>query len=227
MRVSPETVAKAASGIDRLINSIPEQTQQSIKGIFFLLIFGLVIGGAVYGGMKGKSAAEIKSTPIIERTNDAFEVDMKRERGDGNFSSMLDSDLINELKASNVNKAKFEIRSMLEPEVDKGIIEPELHRKAIRAGDVQTHDPIFEDENKSKPRIDSGVKPLEKKSVPYQDDKDTVVQTEKKEIRPLQNKKSAVPDRSSAEIDRKPGLKKRGADIRAPERQNTEGIIED
>src|SRR3990172_4391707 len=98
MKLSPEQMTKAVSGIDRMIGTIPQHNQQTIRGVFFLLIFGFIIGGAVYGTMRGKEAAEIKSAPIIERTNDAFDLDIKREGEGGNFTSMLDAEVINEMK---------------------------------------------------------------------------------------------------------------------------------
>ena len=163
LKLSPDSMVKAASGINRLIGKIPYETQQSIKNVFFLLIFGLAVAGSIYGVMKGKNAAVIRSTPIIEKTNDAFELDIKRERGDGNFSSMLDSDMINEIKAKDVNKTQYPSRVNLEPEVDRGIIEPDVQKKIRPAADVQIKEPIFEEENRSKPRIDSSVRPLDRK----------------------------------------------------------------
>jgi hypothetical protein len=223
IRLSPDTMRKAASGIDRMMGNVSYQTQQSVRSVFFLTIFVLVVGGSIYGYMKGKNAAVIKSTPIIEFTNDAFELDIKRERGEGNFSSMLDSDMINELKGKDVNKTPYPTRVSLEPEVDKGIIEPDINKK-IRPADVQIKEPIIEEENRFKPRIDSSVKPIERKSVPAYNERETIIEQENKEIKPVRSKRTGMRDRVE-KSDRKAELKRR-TDIRAPEPPDKEGIIE-
>ncbi len=227
IKLSPDSVRKAASGIDRMLGGMSYQTQQSIRSIFFMALFGLVVAGSIYGYTKGKHAAVIKSTPIIEFTNDAFELDIKRERGEGSFSSVLDSDIVNELKAKDVGKMQYPTRVNLEPEVEKGIIEPDLNKK-IKPSGIQIKEPIIEEQDRFKPRIDSSVTPIERKAVPGYRDRDAVIDREKKEIGPVLDKRSSLRDRPAEGADRKADVKKRERrkDIRAPELPDEEGIIE-
>lgn len=191
MKVSPEAVNNAVSGVDRMIGTIPKRTQQSIKNLFMMIVFFMVIGGIVMGVMWGKEAAEIKSAPIIERTNDAFDLDIKRERTEGNFS-MLDTELINEMKKIEMGKIQFPTRTAMEPEVDKGIIEPESAKKMKESPEVRSQDPLFEGDYKKRPSIDSEVKPIEKRSGASAADRESIMESEKKEIGPITEGKSGV-----------------------------------
>lgn len=225
-------MTKAVSGVDRLINSIPHDTQQTVKSIFFLVMLGFAVGGAVYGVTMGKEAAKIKSAPIIESTNDAFELDIKREHGDGNFSSMLDSEVINEMKSIDMGKIQFPTRTSLEPEADRGIIEPDTGRKVKETPGVIEHDPLFESGKERKPVIDSDVKPIEKRSGHAEGAGGSLLEDEQKELGPLRQKGPAAKgaEDSSASPDVKPLEKKRsaGEDIRGPEPiHREEGILGD
>jgi hypothetical protein len=232
MKLSPEQMTKAVSGIDRLIGTIPKQSQQTIKGVFFLLIFGFVIGGAVYGIIMGKEAAVIKSAPIIENTNEAFEMDIKREREGGNFTSMLDAEVINEMKKIDAGKIQFPSRANMEPEADRGIIEPPSGRKVRESPDIQVQDPLFEGDYKSKPSIESDVRPLEKRKGPDSGNRESVMDSEKKEVQPLPDVEPKhrldVRERNSEvrPLEKKrPG---RGTDMRSPKplyNNSNEGII--
>jgi len=232
MKLSPEQMTKAVSGIDRMIGTIPQHNQQTIRGVFFLLIFGFIIGGAVYGTMRGKEAAEIKSAPIIERTNDAFDLDIKREGEGGNFTSMLDAEVINEMKKIDRGKIQFPSRASMEPEADRGIIEPPSGRKVRESPDVRVQDPLFEGDYKAKPKIESEVRSLEKRKNTDSGDRESLMESEKKEVPPLQEadpkRKSDIRERGS---EVKPLEKKRPgrrSDTRAPEPlHNNEGIIGD
>jgi hypothetical protein len=228
IKLSPDSVRKAASGIDRMMGNMSYETQQSIRSVFFLTVFALVVGGSIYGYMKGKNAAVIKSTPIIEFTNDVFDLDLKRERGEGNFSSMPDSDMINELKGKDVNKTQYPSRVSLEPEVDRGIIEPDINKRIRPQADVQIKEPIIEEENRFKPRIDSSVTPIERKAVPGYGERETIIEREKKEIKPVRSKRTGLGDRPVEKSERKTDVikRERRKDILAPEPPDKEGIIE-
>ena len=230
MKLSPEQMTKAVSGIDQLIDKIPKQSQQTIRGVFFLLIFAFVIGGAVYGIMKGKEAAEIKSAPIIEQTNEAFEMDIKREREGGSFATMLDAEVINEMKKIDSGKIQFPSRANMEPEADRGIVEPPTGRKVRETPDVRVQDPLFEGDYKSKSRIESEVRSLEKRKSPDSGDRESVVESEMKELPSLpegESKRGLEARERRADVrpleKKRPG---RGTDIRSPEPlHNNEGII--
>ena len=83
IKLDPQAMNNAVSGVDNLIRKIPKRTQQTIRNLFMLTMFCLIGGGIVLGVMWGKEAAKIKSAPIIEHTNEAFELDIKRERRRG------------------------------------------------------------------------------------------------------------------------------------------------
>lgn len=232
MKISPEKMTKAVTGIDRLIGKIPERDQQTIKSVFFLALFGLVVAGVVVGVMRGKDAAKIKSAPIIERTNDTFDQDIKREREGGNFTSLLDAEVINEMKKIDRGKILFPSRTNMEPETDKGIIEPQTDRKVKESPDVRVQDPLFEGDYKTKPKLESDVRSLEKWKSPASEDRGSVLESEKKELSPLPEPESKPgPDKRKRDSDVRPLEKKRtgrGSDIRAPgPLHHNEGIIRD
>jgi hypothetical protein len=184
MKLSPEAMNNAVSGVDNLIGKIPKKTQQTIRNLFMLTMFCLVGGGVILGVIWGKEAAEIKSAPIIEHTNDAFDLDMKRERTDGKFS-MLDTEMINEMKKMDIDKARFPSRTTMEPEVDRGIIESEPGKKMKESPDVRTQDPLFEGDYKKRPAIESDVRGVEKRGGAFSEDRESVLDREKKDIGPL------------------------------------------
>jgi hypothetical protein len=229
MKLTPDKMAKAASGINRMIGVIPRRTQETIKGVFYLFVFILTVAGGVYGVVRGRDSAKIKSAPIVESTNDAFDLDVKRERNEGNFSSMLDSDLINEEKKLGVSKTEFPTRVSMEPEVDKGIIEPEKQRTVKPSEQIMTQEPIIEDKGASRPVIDSRVEPVGKRSTVAKEGDETIVSTERKKIRTMDEEgagKRGGEKRRAARKSRAE-MNDRGGDMRAPQRQNDEGMIED
>lgn len=230
MKLSPDQMTKAVSGIDQLIGKIPKQNQQTIKGVFFLLVLAFVIGGAVYGTIKGKEAAEIKSAPIIEHTNEAFEMDIKLEREGGNFTSMLDSEVINEMKKISGGKIQFPSRVNMAPEADGGIIEPSSGRRVKESPDVRIREPLFEGDYKSKPKMESEVRSLDKKMSPDSGDHESVLESEKKKLPPLpESEPKRGSDIRESASDVRPLEKKlpgRRTDPRSPgPLHNNEGII--
>ncbi|MBP7737285.1 MAG: hypothetical protein KA369_15000 [Spirochaetes bacterium] len=184
VNLSPKQVGDAVTGVDKLIGKIPKKTQQTVRSVFMLLIFMATVGGIAMGVMWGKQAAEIKSAPIIERTNDAFELDIKREHPEGTFS-VLDSEMINEMKKMDPGKAQFPTRATMEPEVDKGIIEGESGRKVKQSPEIRSQDPLFEGEYRKKPSIESDVKSIEKRSGASLKDRESLIENEKKGMSPL------------------------------------------
>ena len=189
IKLDPQAINNAASGVDNLIGKIPKRTQQTIRSLFVLAIICLTGGGVVLGVMWGKESAEIKSAPIIDRTNDAFDLDIKRERTEGNFS-MLDTEMINEMKKLDLDKIQFPTRTGMEPEVDRGIIEPESGKKVKGSPDVGIQDPLFEGDYKKRPTIDSDVRTVEKRTRASSEDRESILDGEKKEIGPLQERET-------------------------------------
>jgi hypothetical protein len=216
-----------------MINRIPRRTQQSIKSLFMLVIFGGVIAGGVFGVIRGKEAAEIKSAPIINYTNEAFEIDMKREREGGNFSSMLDSEVINEMKRIDAEKMRFPTKTNLEPEADRGIVEPESVRKAKESPEIKEAEPLFEGDYRSKGGSAADVRPVERKSTAPATEPGTVIEREKSGLEPLPERETVTKPDATFRRDtdvRKLEKRKpvRGTDIRDPEPVDREGgIIKD
>jgi hypothetical protein len=226
-------MSKAVSGVDHMINRIPRRTQQSIKSLFFLVMFAGVVAGGAFGVMRGKEAAEIKSAPIINYTNEAFEVDVKREREGGNFSSMLDSEVINEMKRIDTEKMRFPSRTNLEPEADRGIVEPDSGRKAKESPEVREAEPLFEGGYRSGGGPAADVRSIERKGGATAVEQNAVIEKEKGGIEPLPERETATkPDAAFRRDTDVRQLEKRkpvrGADIRDPEPVEREGgIIKD
>jgi phosphoribulokinase len=81
--------------IGDILNSISPSIQRTIRNAFFFLIFVIAMVGAYFGYNKGKGAASIKSDPLAKYTNQVFDIDIKRERDDGKFGDMLETESIN------------------------------------------------------------------------------------------------------------------------------------
>ncbi len=180
-----KSVDRASSGIDRLIDGIPHRTRDTIRNLFYFLVFVMVVAGAVYGVNRGRESAKIKSAPIIDTTNEAFEVRMKQEREGGDFSAMLDTELINEMKRVDMEKVQFPTRVNLEPELDSGIMEPERRRPETTLPEPGTGDPILDGNYGRKPVIESEVGTIEKRTAPPSVEGNAVMDAEKRSITPL------------------------------------------
>ena len=226
-------MTRAVSGVDRMIGRIPHRTQQSIKSMFVLLVLGGAVGAFIWGAMKGREAAEIKSAPLVNSTNEVFDVDVRRENEGGDFSAMLDSEVINEMKSIDAEKMRFPTKTNLEPETDRGIVEPDYGRKAKETPEVRDPEPFLEGDYRSKDGPAADVRPIEKRSGASAERSETVVDVEKRVIEPLPESETGTkPDakfRRDTDVrqleKRKPV---RGADIREPAPVDREGgIIKD
>jgi hypothetical protein len=226
-------MTKAVSGVDRMINKIPRNAQQNIRSVFFLAILAGVIAGGVVGFQKGRVAAEIKSAPIINSTNEAFEVDLKREREGGNFTTMLDSEVINEMKRLDTGKMRFPTKTNLEPEADRGIIEPERGRKAKETPEMKEAEPLVEGDYRSRGGPATDVRAVERKGGTRTAEPGAVIEKEKSAIEPLPERETvSKPDSNfRRDTDVRPLEKRkpvRGTDIREPEPVDRQGgIIKD
>lgn len=226
-----KSVNRAASGVDRLIDGIPHRTRETIRNLFYFLVFIMMIGGSVYGVTRGRESAKIKSAPIIDTTNEAFEVRMKQEREGGDFSAMLDTELINEMKRVDMEKIQFPTRVNLEPELDSGMIEPEKRRPEATLPEPGTGEPILDGTYGGKPVIESDVEAIEKRPPSAAGEDNRVLDAEKRSIRPLAApEKERVNDALDAAPDSKPADTRRNlrkGDIRAPgPLLRDEGIIQ-
>ena len=103
---------------------------------------------------------------------------------------MLDTEMINEMKKMEIDKIQFPTRTSMEPEVDRGIIEPESGRKVKGSPDVGIQDPLFEGDYKKRPSIDSDVRPVEKRTRASSEDRESILDSEKKDIAPIQERET-------------------------------------
>ncbi len=217
MKISQKSVTRAVSGADRLIDGIPYRTRESIKSLFYFLIFALMVAGSIFGVIRGRESATIKSAPIIDTTNEAFEVRIKREQEGGDFSTMLDTELINEMKRVDMEKIQFPTRVNLEPEIDRGIIEPEKSRAVVPAPEPGTREPLFEGEYRTSPGIESDVKPIEKRTAPVPGGADPVMESEKRSVGPVESGGRTEGMKGAPEVKRvERNRNLREGDIRSP-----------
>jgi hypothetical protein len=116
-------------GLGSLDNSLNRRTKEAIKGGFFFIIFMLAVIGGIVGYRSGMQNAKIKSSPLHEFTNETFRIDINRERRGGNFSNILDSKLIHEMKQREAGKIPYPAREDMQPEYDRALVEPEAAMK--------------------------------------------------------------------------------------------------
>lgn len=151
--------------INKLIDSLSLQTIQTIKRGFFFAIFVFCIIGIIIGVNMGKKSAKIKSAPLAEFVNDTFRIDLNREKDSGDFSEMLENEVIRESTINNFDKAEFPVREKAEPQYDKNPIESQ---NKIAEPDIRTHPykaetPVDEDLNRTITDPAPDVRALEKK----------------------------------------------------------------
>ena len=108
--------------INRIIDSIDHRTSDIIRNSFYGLVTLLILTGIVIGSRMGRDSARIKSPPLTEYTNQSFEIDMNREKKNGEFRSMIDSEKIHDSRLPDPEKIRFRQLERLEPDVDRGII---------------------------------------------------------------------------------------------------------
>lgn len=150
--------------INKLIDSMSLKTIESIKRGFFFFIFIMCIVGIVIGYNMGTKSAKIKSNPLAEFVNDTFKIDINKEKKDGDFSDLLESEIVNESPMNNFNKSTFPTRENLNPELKKEVIEseskipePDVLDKPFKPGT-----PVDEKLNVNQTQEDQSMKILEK-----------------------------------------------------------------
>lgn len=158
-------LTSAIIAINKLIDSLSLQTIQTIKRGFFFAIFIFCIIGIIIGMNMGKNSARIKSAPLAEYVNDTFRIDINREKESGDFSEMLENEVIKESTINNFDKAEFPVRDKLDPQYQKDPIESQ---NKISEPDIRTHPyrneiPVDEDLNRTITKTDPAVRALEKK----------------------------------------------------------------
>ena len=167
-----KTITILIISINRLIDGLNSRTVEAIKVGFFFVIFVLVLIGGIMGYRSGMENARIKSPPLIQSTNESFEYDIKKEHR-GDFSSMLESQLIHESKKLGLEKIPYPAQQRLIPEANSTIIEPEKTEKFKPAPRTMGDEKPIED-SFFKDREQSSVQPLRKEIKPAEADTDAV-----------------------------------------------------
>jgi len=150
--------------INKIIDSMSLKTIESIKKGFFSFIFILCIVGIVIGYNMGTKSARIKSDPLAEFVNDTFKIDINKERADGDFSEMLESEIINESPMNNFTKSTFPTRENLNPELSKEAIESEnkIPEPDVMDKPFKPETPVDEKFNANQTQTDQSMKVLDK-----------------------------------------------------------------
>ena len=150
--------------INRIIDSMSLKTIETVKRTFFFVIFLMCMTGIFIGYNMGTKSARIKSDPLAEFVNDTFKIDINKEKADGDFSSMLESEIVNESTMNNFNKSAFPTRENLNPELNKSVIESEnkIPEPDIMNKPFKPETPVDEQYNTNLMQSDQSVKILEK-----------------------------------------------------------------
>ncbi len=198
--------AKILSLLYRTINSFDNRTINTIKQLFFMFIFIMVLIGIYVGYRMGKSSAQIKTPPLAEYTKDIFRNDINREREEGRFGSLLESELINESKYLENSKIRFPSRENLRPEIDAALMEPEKEQKIKPEPQMKADLKPYEGKYRELKKPDSEVRPLERdfnviKKSSYPDNKKN---------KPRENEKINPLKSANKEKTLKPVMKQRG-----------------
>ncbi len=154
----------AIIAINNLIDSLSLKTLESIRRGFFFFIFILCIVGIFIGYNMGTKSARIKSDPLAEFVNDTFKIDINKERTNGDFSDMLESEIVNESPMNNFNKSTFSTRETLNPELNKAVIESQnkIPEPDVLDKPFKPETPIDEKFNADQTKNDQSVKVLDK-----------------------------------------------------------------
>jgi len=162
-----QIVSKAIDALNTAIERTPRRTAESIRQGFFLATAILLVIGIIIGHQIGKKGARKMGTQIAGETNDTFDIDIKLERKGGEFRTMLDSELMSEVRESTIGKIGFPVQGRLEPETGDGIIEPPSPERAVSpTPGLDLRDRISEPARTDDIRVPSDVRNLKRRD-PY------------------------------------------------------------
>lgn len=183
-------LTSAIISINRLIDSMSLKTIETVRRAFFFVMFLFCMIGLFIGYNMGTKSAKIKSDPLAEFVNDTFKIDINKEKADGDFSSLLESEIINESTMNNFSKSEFPTRENLNPELSKGVIESEnrIPEPDIMNKPFKPETPIEEQYNTNRLQNEQSVKILEKS---FPESKTETIITDKNE------KKTTIPEKQS------------------------------
>ncbi len=140
-----QILSRMIGGLNALIERTPRKTAESIRQGFFLLTAILLVIAVIIGHQIGKKGARKMGTQIAGETNDTFDIDIKLGKESGDFRSMLDSELLSEIRESTINKVQYPVQGRLEPETGDGLIEPPSPERTLSpTPDLDLRDRISE-----------------------------------------------------------------------------------
>ncbi len=175
--------------IGNILNDISPSIQRTIRSAFFSLIFIIAMVGIYFGYTKGKNAATIKSDPLAKFTNQVFDIDIKRERDDGRFGDMIESETINEMKISDPNKIKYPAKDRFDPDFDAGIVEGGRDKKVWARPEMEDKNMIF-DGSTDKSKKEESVRGITKKGNPFDQNNEEIMDKTRSKI--TQDNPSAI-----------------------------------
>lgn len=196
--------------INRLIDSMPLKTIQSIQRGFLFFTFLMCLAGIFIGYNMGTKSARIKSPPLAEFVNDTFDIDVKREKDTGSFSGMLESEMVKESDSVNSTRVDFFVRERMNPEVDNNVIDsgksvsdPQLGEKVYKPESTIDDDNRFNRPDDSRINVlDRNMNTEKREDVIIRDKKDETstsgtskgsTDDKKTDIRMLQKDKTVTP----------------------------------
>ncbi len=208
---NPLNILKNLIGIvNRLIDGLSLNTVRNIQQGFYFLMFILAIVAVIIGYNMGREAARIKSPPLAKNVNDAFEIDISREKSDGNFSSLLESQVLTESRYTRPAQKPYKMAPNLKPETDTGIIEDTAKKRRKPHPILRNQSEILEGqyrpEKKRQKSVDILIEDKKKKEpTPVRPDYSKDTKKEKKEtIKMIENKKNK--NRTPAPVLREKGI---------------------
>ena len=184
MEVIFKIIHTIITSINKIIDSFDKKTASAIKSGFIFLIFVFSIIAAFIGYQNGTEAARIKSPPLVPMTNDTFLLERSREKINGNFSTLIKENKLNEPAKEDIKKRNQIIMEETKIALDDGILEPENELKLKTTPELKIETKLFEEETERKTTEVSLLK-NEKKKI--------------RKLQPLENYK-AEPGKSTNEL---------------------------
>lgn len=184
MEVIFKIIHTIITSINKIIDSFDKKTASAIKSGFIFLIFVFSIIAAFIGYQNGTEAARIKSPPLVPMTNDTFLLERSREKINGNFSTLIKENKLNEPAKEDIKKRNQIIMEETKIALDDGILEPENELKLKTTPELKIETKLFEEETERKTTEVSLLK-NEKKKI--------------KKLQPLENYK-AEPSKRTNEL---------------------------
>jgi hypothetical protein len=183
MNIIIEIFTKVIIAINKIINSLSKKTIETIKMSFYGLIFIIIVIGVIIGYNSGKGDAKKYGKPLNEDTNEIFDSLVKKNRDKDQYGSMLESELIEEQKETQLKKVEFPANENLKTEIETKIIEPDKDIKKDASPSIGSRK-IADIERTDDKSNKSDVRELKKDMPKY-----NIKNKSAKEITPMDNSK--------------------------------------